>query len=289
MYTSQISVSHPGCLLYLVDQSASMNDGWITDPTGLVSKSELVCDAINRVLAEQIMRATRGSVVRNWFDVGILGYSTNGNGFPVLESLFDGTLAGRTLVTLSELSKHPLDQVPRELPVGLGATFRRRTHPVWIKPRPGCGTPMRAAIERCYEILGEWIVSHPYAYPPIVINLTEGESSDGDPCEAANALMRLDTGDGNVLLLNCSLGASVGPPVLYAADRGELPDSYAGMLFDMSSELPERTIAAGRSAGLPMRSGSRGLVYNAGAVDLVSFMGLLNLMDIGTIMASDNR
>ena len=67
--------------------------------------------------------------------------------------------------------------------------------PVWFDPVAEDGTPMREAIELARNILRLWIVEHRRSYPPIVINITDGEPND-DPTEAARKLTALETEDG---------------------------------------------------------------------------------------------
>ena len=89
--------------------------------------------------------------------------------------------------------------------------------PVWFDPVAENGTPMREAIELARDILRLWIVEHRRSYPPIVINITDGEPND-DPTEAAGKLMALETEDGNVLLYNLHLSELAASPLLFPRD-----------------------------------------------------------------------
>src|SRR5438477_89770 len=91
---------------------------------------------------------------------------------------------------------------------------------------PFAGTPktMCDALNHCYRVAGGWCEAHPGSFPPVVIHLTDGESSDGNPEEAANGLKSLFTGDGNLLLFNCHLSDSTAVPVLFPSSEDQLPD-----------------------------------------------------------------
>jgi hypothetical protein len=89
------------------------------------------------------------------------------------------------------------------------------------------------------ELLDTWIAEHPDSFPPIVIHLTDGESSDGDPTPYANSLKQRATSDGNVLFLNCCLSSVAAGSCLFKENDEALSDGHARRLFEMSSFLPE--------------------------------------------------
>ena len=78
-YEAQISRSSPTAFLFVVDQSGSMSD---TMASGK-SKAEFVADALNRTLMNLVTLCRKAEGVRDYFDVGVLGYGGNGvgNGF----------------------------------------------------------------------------------------------------------------------------------------------------------------------------------------------------------------
>jgi hypothetical protein len=147
--------------------------------------------------------------------------------------------------------------------------------PVWFDPVAEDGTPMREAIERAYYILRLWALEHKQSYPPIVINITDGEPNE-DPTEAARKLMALDTEDGNVLLYNLHLSELAASPLLFPATSTGLPDEFARMLFQMSSPVPPQIQQELRLEGYSIESGAKGFVFNSDVVALIQFL------DIGT-------
>src|SRR2546427_6684066 len=77
-YQAQISRISPTAFLFVVDQSGSMADKMSSGR----SKAEFVADALNRTLVNLVTRCSKSEGVRDYFDVGVIGYSgtTVGNG-----------------------------------------------------------------------------------------------------------------------------------------------------------------------------------------------------------------
>ena len=71
-YAADISRNNPGCFLFLIDQSASMS-GALGGQPGL-RKMDGAADAVNKILDAISQRCSQGMDVRDYFDIGILGY-----------------------------------------------------------------------------------------------------------------------------------------------------------------------------------------------------------------------
>src|SRR5437763_1576837 len=76
---------------------------------------------------------------------------------------------------------------------------------------------------------------HPQSFPPIVLNLTDGRPSDGNPLDHAKAIGRVTTADGTALLFNLLLSAQPTLPLCFPADERLLTDTWSKLLFRMSS------------------------------------------------------
>ena len=135
---------------------------------------------------------------------------------------------------------------------------------------------MCQALAEARRTIGDFVQSCPHAYPPIVINITDGEANDGDPEPEAMALRELATDDGPVLLFNAHVSQTNERPIEFPASEALLPDKYAQRLFRMSSPLPPKMIAEARSMEFEVVDGARGFVFNADLVSVVQFL------DIGT-------
>ena len=133
------------------------------------------------------------------------------------------------------------------------------------------------------RLLEEWVSQHQESFPPIVVNISEGMSTDGDPREPAAAVRSLTTADGRALFFNCDLSYWQVEEILFPGPAPPLlPDAYLGStLFEMCSEIPDRLRdVAGKRFGLEIAKGARGLVCNA---DMVGLMHILRLVaDAGT-------
>ena len=274
-YTAEISRTNPSCFFFLVDQSASMIDpiGDARASDARASKADVVADALNRLLTELAIRCAKEEGVRDYFYVSVIGYGQS------VESAFRGELQGRDLVPISEVADHPLrvDQRVRKTPDGAGGVIEVKTDfPVWVEALANGATPMCGALTRAAGLISAWIGEHPRGFPPIVLNLTDGEANDGDPIASAGQLAQRRTDDGPVLLFNLHISDKGGAPITFPAESSGLPDVYARSLFDMSSELPPHMREYAASNRYDVREGSRGFVYNSNIVSLVQFL------DIGT-------
>src|SRR5262249_22818345 len=148
--------------------------------------------------------------------------------------------------------------------------------PVWFDAKAAGSTPMCEALKLAHSTLQKWVEAHPYSFPPIAINITDGEATDGDPAVDAEALGNLSTQDGNLLLFNCHISGTAGESVLFADHEEGLPDQFAKLLFSMSSTLPEAIRESAQREGFRVSEKSRGFAFNADLVELIRFL------DIGT-------
>jgi uncharacterized protein YegL len=277
-YTAEISRANPTCFLFLIDQSGSMAGPFAGQPGK--KKAEGVADAINRLLQNLVLKCAKSDGIRDYFHVGVIGYGAQ------VHSALGGPLAGRHLVPISEVANNPLrvEQRTRKIDDGAGGLVEQSfKFPVWFEPSAGGKTPMCRALTLAAEVLQEFITHTPDCYPPLVINITDGRATDGDPRAAAAALRELSSGDGGVLLFNAHLSSTPAPPVAFPGSEKELPDPFARLLFRMSSPLPPRLQEAARADGFPIAAAAHGFVFNA---DLVS---VIHFLDIGTRVAHSVR
>ncbi len=278
-YTAEISRTNPTCFIFLIDQSSSMLEPFGAQPAKL--KSEGVADAINRLLQNLVLKCAKSEGVRDYFHVGIIGY-----GATAAASALGGALAGQTLVPVSAVANNPLrvEARSRKVDDGAGGLVEQKfKFPVWLEPRAAGRTPMCQALGLAKQYLDVFLGRYPKCYPPLVINITDGMSTDGDPLPAAKAVQEMSTSDGAILLFNAHISATTASPIEFpAADTG-LPDNFARLLFRMSSPLPPRLLDAARNEGLPAVPGTRGFVFNADLVSVIRFL------DIGTRVAQSVR
>ncbi len=277
-YTAQISRGNPTCFLFLLDQSASMSDR-IGGGEVPQRKSDVVADSLNRLLSELSVKCAKEEGVRDYFHIGVIGYGAT------LGPALGGSLADRLLVPLSEVADSPtrLEERKKMVPDGAGGLVATTVQfPTWVEPRADGGTPMPQALELARTTLAGWLAEHPRCFPPVVLNLTDGESSEGDPSPAAEAVRELSSEDGRVLLFNLHVSSDRSAPVAFPDTEVGLPDPYARTLFAMSSLLPGHMRTFAEQQGYRVSEATRGFVFNADVTAVVQFL------DIGT-QAGDVR
>ncbi len=278
MYSAEISRANPTIFMFLLDQSASMQDQ-IGSGEGQ-RKCDVVADALNRLLSELTIKCAKEEGVRDYFHVSVIGYGGSNVG-PAL----GGSLAGTDLVPLSAVASSPARLVERtkKVPDGAGGLVDQEVKfPVWVDPVASGGTPMTKALSRAQSVVSGWLNEHPACFPPVVLNLTDGEANDGDPTIPAEGLRQLASADGPVLVFNLHVSSDSSSPISFPDNDAALPNQYAQTLFSMSSTLPDHMRTYAQQQGIKVSDGTRGFVFNADITSIVQFL------DIGT-RASDLR
>lgn len=255
-YSAAISRANPTLVVFLLDQSGSME----TPFTRSLSRSEYLGQVVDRAIEELASRCNKADGIRNYFDIAILGY-----GNQRLESLL-GITAKQPWLPISEVAFAPLK---------IRTDEQGLPHPQWVPIRHEGDTPMCAALQQACYLVGLWCNTHPASYPPTVINITDGESTDGDPEMAAHILRQLHTQDGQTLFFNLHVGD-------VPSGRGEIVfpessvglDEYGALLFRMSSPMPPHLKEAARAEGFRIFEDARFFAYGAGADLATRFLNL---------------
>ena len=275
-YTADISRANPACFLFLIDQSASMIMALAGQPGQ--RKMDRAAEAINGILNAVSLRCSQGMEIRDYFHIGVISYNTDSVGRATVKSAFGGTTPDQPFLLVSQVVDlaEVEDRQVRE-PDGAGGLVEvTRKVPVWFRPSAEYGTPMCEALGIASRCLQSWINDYPDAFPPIVINITDGAATDGNPESLAGEIMSLATTDGNVLVFNVHLSEVAAMPVQYPDREDGLPDDLAKRLFRMSSVLPESSRNLAATLDLAVNEDSRGFVFNSDMAALVQFL------DIGT-------
>lgn len=270
-YSAEISRANPSCFIFLIDQSGSMADPFGAGE-GTQKKADGVADAMNRLLQNLVIKCAKEEGIRDYFHVGVIGYGTR------VGPAFSGGLAGQQLAPISQVGNSParVEQRNKKVPDGAGGLVEQPVRfPVWFEAVANGGTPMAQALGQAKAILEPWLSQHPNCFPPIVINITDGEA-ESDPTSAAAELRQLKSSDGEVLLFNVHCSSQRAQPVVFPSSDAGLPDEFAKQLFQLSSALPPQMAAAARGEGLKAAEGARGFVFNAGMVEVIK------ALDIGT-------
>lgn len=264
-YQAEISRDHPTCFLFVIDQSGSMDE--MTE-TGR-SKAEFVADVLNKTLYTLVTSCSKAEGVRNYFDVGVIAY-----GGSEVASGFGGALSGGIVHPIQAISEHTLrvEERKKKLDDGAGGIIELTTKfPVWFDPKSAGGTPMRAALSKTMETVAGWCEGHPGSYPPTILHVTDGQSTDGAPEEAADELRQFSTKDGQPLLFNLHVITGGGIEIVFPTSETALNDEYSRMLFRMSSPLPAHLAKFAGDKGYAITDGSRGFIFNGDPQCVVDF------------------
>jgi hypothetical protein len=264
-YQAEISRENPTCFLFVIDQSGSMDE--ITEAGR--SKADFVADVLNKTLYTLITTCSKSDGVRNYFDVGVIAYGGSEVG-----SGFGGALAGGIVHPINAISEHTLRIEERQKKVddGAGGVVELKTKfPVWFDPKSVGGTPMRAALSKARATAADWCEAHSASYPPTILHVTDGQSTDGAPEEAADGLRQVATKDGQALLFNLHVTSGGALEIVFPTSEADLNDEYSRMLLRMSSPLPPHLARFAGDKGYEIADGSRGFIFNGDPQCIVDF------------------
>ncbi len=270
-YTAEISRKNPSCFLFLIDRSGSMADPFGEDSKR--RKSDQVADVLNRLLQNLIIKCAKQEGVRDYYHIGVIGYGNQ------VGPAFAGALAGKDLVPISEVANTParIETRTKKGDDGAGGLADQTVKfPIWFDPIAHGGTPMCQALTQAQSVMQGWVDQHPHGFPPVVINISDGEPTDGDPSAPAEALMQVSSSDGNVLLFNIHISSHNASAVLFPDSDESLPDDHARLLFNISSRLPDFLRTFVQQEGISVSDNTRGFAFQADLVTLIKFL------DIGT-------
>lgn len=203
------------------------------------TKAEALADITNLLIEELINHSHRDRFIGDYFDVGVIGYSGD-----KATSLLG---KGMNRIVDLEAMNTPLKniQLRRTLPSGeyCSTLVNRRQ---WIFPEAKGRTPMGDALRMAKRVCATWSSKHPESFPPIVINITDGEATDSsreELIELAESLKSVGTQDGKVLLMNIHITSesdNISECLRFPSEQEALPvNRHAKLLYQMSSPLPE--------------------------------------------------
>jgi len=256
-YRSSIGSDKPAALVFMLDQSGSMHEGWTTGG----SKHFEVARMVNTTIEELIRRCWKNGTVRDRFHVAVFGYGGTGVG-----SLLPGTTTKDPFLPISKI--WPLGKAESSTEDGMVIERLR-----WFEAVADGGTPMCEAYRVVKDALTPWVKNHRDSFPPIVINITDGEANDGNPIESASELTALETNDGNALLFVAHISKLRESQVRYPIRLPEGLDDAARSMFSCSSRVPDSMIDLSKSLfDVPIEVGARGFLLNADADEVLRLL-----------------
>ncbi len=156
---------------------------------------------------------------------------------------------------------------------------------MWYDAVADGGTPMCEALRQAATHLLDWCDAHPNNFPPVVIHLTDGESTDGNPESIGEQLRQISTDDGQLIFMNCfsSVGATDEDGIAFPSSDNRLPTDYARLLYRMSSTLPTLMVETARNKRFAVDEQSRAFIWRASTEQIIEFL------QIGTSHAANTR
>lgn len=274
-YSAEISRNNPTLFVFLIDQSGSMAEGIPNSEQPERRRADALSVIINKSLQNLVLRCAKEEGVRDYFSVCVIGYGSK------VGPAFSGPLTGRETVPISDVGNMParVEQKVKKTDDGAGGILEQTIRlPIWFDPVADGGTPMCSAFAQVQNVVQRWLAQHPDCFPPVVIHITDGESTDGDPTTLMQSLTALSSSDGSVLLFNIHISSDgTARPVAFPDSATDLPNQYASMLFENASPLTYTMRAVANSQdGMNLSDGARGYVFNG---DMVL---VIQALDIGT-------
>ncbi len=276
MYTKSITRANRALFVLCIDESGSMAE-LISTGGRTISKSEMVAEVANTIIAELIERSRRGSKLHDYYDIAIVGYSGAG-----VSSHFEGyDYISVTEVAAMEVERKSIESQFRA-PDGSECIIHENLS-CWVKPRCDGQTPMYEALSYVHSIIKKWCQENPTSFPPIVYNVTDGLPTDCDAydmCDMASMIKSVSTDDGAALLFNIHISSSDdGESIMFPTDESIEPYRYGAQnlyhMYESASYMPEIFYdAICDIVGERPTSKFKGLCYNSSVAELIAILNI---------------
>ena len=287
MYQNNFTRANPGLIVILIDQSGSMRSNW-SDGKSLAEQTALV---INRCIAEMGLRFTSGTTIKESADIFLIGYGG--------EPDYSAQIIRKG--TIRDYIENPIRREmvkQRQYNREIGFYDIDFELPINIEPVAGYVTPMTKAFELTFSIVQDWVrrTSNRDASKdpvPIIINISVGAPTDENGyimddfspvIKEADNIKGISCPDGNPLIFNIHLSPNSNmEEIQFPRSKSEIPngDELSGLLFDLSSSLPDSMVEAGHISGFPnLTEGVKTFMSNVKEVE--KFVQFLNFGTKGT-------
>ena len=268
--SKQWSSAYPGYIIFLVDQSGSMNEPYSDGRT----KAEFTALIINDIIKDLIFSNMNGNDVKDRVFISVIGYGGS------------GTLAVDDIRSeyLSHFANHPLrtDRVKKKVSDGAGGLVEVDvTMPVFIDPVANGLTPMSDAFSFAKELINGWMNKMPENPAPIIINISDGLPYAGNrgfsekqaTIDVCKEIMNIQTSDGSPIIFNSHIGDGEEMYQFIEKEHEIVDDEQALFLFSVSSNVPESYLQASRKWGFDkVTKESKGFISNSSAEVFVRFI-----------------
>lgn len=287
MYSKAITRASRSAFLLVLDISGSTMDVIECKRRGVVTKSQILVESCNKILAELYFRATREGQVRNYYDIGVIAYSGSSI-YSMLNSDIENPFVGVDRLRNNESG----EWVKLKLLSNFSSMESiMKCDDSTILVAPNGRTPMYEALYYTNEAIKRWCARPESldSYPPTVIHLTDGHSTD---CNIESIryisqnIMDNRVKDGKTLLFNILLDPRRSRELTFPTDE-EVEEYRSPLLTTMalsSSKIPERYMRVVNTLRKePTNEDCRGF----GVASSVS--QIATMMSIGTEVAMKRR
>ena len=270
-YQKLVGTPSPGLFFILIDQSGSMSAPMAEGK----SRAEWAALAVNRCIMEIVKRCEHMESIKDRCSLVVIGYGAptacpqaNGQAAYIMLGGKISEIANKKLRTDTTTKKTKISD-------GAGGLMDGETKfhlDIWIEPYAEGSTPMDQAFSKAEEVASKWVLEYPDNFPPVVVNITDGEPSDSTATDnAAKSLMRVATSDGNLLLFNGHITDGVNE-IVFPTSEAQLTNPLGKLMFRMSSEIPPTLLQASREVGFESKQGCRGLIVNGRETEMIKLI-----------------
>lgn len=291
MYENNFTRANPGLIVFLIDQSKSMEDPW----SGGKTLAEQTALSINRCISEMAIRFTSGTEIKDEANIIMIGYGGT------KDSMEAELIRSGSIVTLCNDDTVPVLHLKQKISDGAGGILEIDVDlKEFVSAKAVWGTPMASAFQLASALVNEWVCrSREYEDEdgnviirdnsldpvPLIINISDGEPTDNeaDVRKYAREIMDINCPDGNPLIFNIHLSANGGQEVCMPMDDSVLPanDKMSKLLYDISSSLPETMVQAAKECGFP-NAEANAKTFMSNVTEVEKFVMFLNFGTKGT-------
>ncbi len=271
-YTKQWSSATPGYLIFLVDQSGTMQNLYKGEKTA----AQYTAEVINQTISELISTNAAGETVKNRVFVSLITYGGNNEITNVCSEYLS--------YYAENPPKYGYDTFINEVNDGTGRMVKMEVKmPIFIKAKGAGLTPMSGAFGLAKKLIEGWIQKKNDNPVPVIINVSDGYPEAETPeltiietertVSTARDIMGLKTLDGNPLIFNVHI-ANNGNEIKFPEFTFELNgDPMAELLFKISSEVPIVYKQAAKDLDLKnIGANAKGFISNASPDTLLKFI-----------------
>jgi hypothetical protein len=261
----ELTQRKPALMIILKDESYSMEKN--IDGSD-ISKMSAAKQTVNEAIADMIDRNRIDDTAKNRVDVAGIGYSTGlktkggqqvesditRNLFsPILNKGVTDKAQRRNVATLSELLANPRRVKDDKMQ--------------WVGAHADGKTPMRRAINKGRRVYEQWAEGREAGNLVLALNVTDGESTDGNPAGQVRKFANVVRQRGDKLLMtNIHLSASgtMAEAVIFPTDEdADKFDAAGKAMFEQSSLVPSEIAQKLIMKGIDVKPGARMMAYNA--------------------------